>query len=214
MTEGRELYRSPNGDSWFLRCDTNGQAMVLHQANAPSGGKRTQIEIGAFLSRGGHGPEHQELLRLIGTLVEARPGAGQTRCTTIPTMRYRDARAAIGFLCEVFGFEKHAVYDGKDGAIAHAELTLGNGMVMLGSLVENEYGQNIAQPGELGGRETQSPYLVVSDADAVHARAVSAGFEMVLDIADQDFGGRAFTCRDPEGHLWNVGTYDPWAQTS
>lgn len=134
----------------------------------------------------------------------------QSRCTTIPTMRYRDAKAAIAFLCEVFGFEKHAVYEGENEAIAHAELALGNGMVMLGSLAENEYGRNIAQPDEIGGRETQSPYLVVADADAVHARAKAAGFEMVLDIADQDHGGRAFTCRDPGGHLWNVGTYDPW----
>ena len=135
----------------------------------------------------------------------------QNRCTTIPTMRYRDAKAAIAFLCDVFGFEKHAVYEGADGAVAHAELALGNGMVMLGSLADNEYGRNIAQPDEIGGRETQSPYLVVADADAVHTRAKAAGFEMVLDIADQDHGGRAFTCRDPGGHLWNVGTYDPWA---
>jgi uncharacterized glyoxalase superfamily protein PhnB len=85
-------------------------------------------------------------------------------------------------------------------------------MVMLGSIADNEYGRNIAQPDEVGGRETQSPYLVVADADAVHARAKAAGFEMVLDICDQDHGGRAFTCRDPEGHLWNIGTYDPWAQ--
>ena len=135
----------------------------------------------------------------------------QTRCTTIPTMRYRDARTAIGFLCDVFGFEKHAVYEGEDGTIGHAELTLGNGMIMLGSLADNEYGRNIAQPDEVGGQETQSPYLVVTDADAVHSRAKTAGFEMVLEIADQDHGGRAFTCRDPGGHLWNVGTYDPWA---
>ncbi len=84
-------------------------------------------------------------------------------------------------------------------------------MVMLGSLVDNEYGRHIAQPDEVGGRETQCPYLVVADADEVYARAKAAGFQMVLEIADQDHGGRAFTCRDPEGHLWNVGTYDPWA---
>ena len=136
------------------------------------------------------------------------------RCTTIPTMRYRDAKAAIEWLCKVFGFERHAVYEAGDGKIAHAELSLGNGMVMLGSIVENEYGRNIAQPSEVGGRETQSPYLVVADADAVYRRAREAGFEIVLDIKDEDFGGRGFTCRDPEGRLWNVGTYDPWAQRS
>ena len=214
MSERRELYRSSNGDFWFLSRDATGQAVVVHQANVPSGGRKTEIEIGAFLRSGGGGPEHQELLRLIGTLMEGSSSTRQTRCTTIPTMRYRDAKAAIGFLCEVFGFERHAVYEGQDGRIDHAELRLGNGMVMLGSLVDNEYGRNIAQPDEVGGRETQSPYLVVADADAVHARAKVAGFDMVLDIADQDHGGRAFTCRDPQGHLWNVGTYDPWVHGS
>ena len=86
-------------------------------------------------------------------------------------------------------------------------------MIMLGSIADNEYGRNIAQPDEFGGRETQCPYLVLADADDVYARARGAGFEMVMDIADQDHGGRAFTCRDPEGHLWNVGTYDPWAHS-
>jgi uncharacterized glyoxalase superfamily protein PhnB len=135
----------------------------------------------------------------------------EPRCTTIPTMRYRDAKAAIGSLCDVFGFSRHAVYEDGTGAVAHAELTLGNGMVMLGSVVVNEYGANIRQPDEVGGRETQSPYLVVADADAVYARAKDAGFEIVIDIKDEDYGGRGFTCRDREGHLWNVGTYDPWA---
>ena len=87
----------------------------------------------------------------------------------------------------------------------------GNGMVMLGSVVDNEYGRNICQPADIGEKETQAPYLVVADADAVYSRAQAAGFEIVVDIKDEDYGGRGFSCRDPEGHLWNVGTYDPWA---
>jgi len=64
-----ELYRSPNGDSWFLARDpANQQAFVVHEPNRPSGGQASQIEIGTFLRLGG-GPEHQALLRLIGTLV-------------------------------------------------------------------------------------------------------------------------------------------------
>ena len=135
----------------------------------------------------------------------------EARCTTIPTLRYRDAKAAIGYLCDVFGFQRHAVYEGEDGAVMHAELSLGNGMIMLGSATSTEYGQNIVQPVDAGGKETQSPYLVVADADAVYARAKAAGFEIMIDIKDEDYGGRGFTCRDPEKHLWNVGTYDPWA---
>ena len=96
----------------------------------------------------------------------------------------------------------------------HAELAFGNGMIMLGSVHRYRLWRNIRQPDEIGGKETQSPYLVVADADAVHARAKKAGFEMVIDIKDEDYGGRGFTCRDPEGHLWNVGTYDPWAHGS
>jgi uncharacterized glyoxalase superfamily protein PhnB len=135
----------------------------------------------------------------------------ETRCTTIPTLRYRDAKAAIAFLCDVFGFQRHAVYEGDGGSVMHAELVLGNGMIMLGSATDTEFGRNIVQPDAIGGKETQSPYLVVADADAVHARAKAARFEIVVDIKDEDYGGRGFSCRDPEKHLWNVGTYDPWA---
>jgi len=84
-------------------------------------------------------------------------------------------------------------------------------MVMLGSVVDNEYGRNICQPADVGGKETHAPYLVVANADAVYSRAKAAGFEIVVDIKDEDYGGRGFSCRDPEGHLWNVGTYEPWA---
>ena len=69
--EKRELYSSPNGDRWYLARDVDlGQVFIWHEPNPPSGGKATRIEVGAFLGRSGHGPEHQELLRLIGTLVE------------------------------------------------------------------------------------------------------------------------------------------------
>ena len=137
--------------------------------------------------------------------------ADARKCTTIPTLRYRDARAAIQYLCDVFGFQRHAVYEGEGGSVMHAELSLGNGMIMLGSATDSEYGQNIVQPEDAGGKETQCPYLVVTDADAVYARAKAARFEIVIDIKDEDYGGRGFSCRDPERHLWNVGTYDPWA---
>ena len=56
-----------------------------------------------------------------------------TRATVIPCLRYRNAPAAIEWLCSVFGFEKHLVVPNDDGTIAHAQLSFGNGMVMLGS---------------------------------------------------------------------------------
>jgi hypothetical protein len=68
--EMRELYRSPNGDRWYLARDVDlGQVFIRHEPNLPSGGKAADIEVGGFLSRAGQGPEHLELLRLIGTLV-------------------------------------------------------------------------------------------------------------------------------------------------
>jgi len=75
MSNRRELYRSPNGDCWFLgREPTNGRAFVIHQPNAPSGGKLSHIELTDFL-RLGDGPEQQALLRLIGGLVDVPPFA-------------------------------------------------------------------------------------------------------------------------------------------
>ena len=74
--EKRELYSSPNGDRWFLsREPATGRVFVGHEANLPSGCQVTEIDIGAFLSRGAHNPEHEALLRLIGTLIERDPGA-------------------------------------------------------------------------------------------------------------------------------------------
>lgn len=132
----------------------------------------------------------------------------------IPCLRYRDAPAAIEWLCTVFGFDKHLVVPGEGNTVAHAQLSLGGrGMVMLGSTShDTEFGRLTAQPGEVGGRETQSPYLVVPDADAVYARVKAAGGAILRDIQDEDYGGRGFTCRDLEGHVWSVGTYDPWAE--
>ena len=76
VAERRELYRSPNGDAWFIARDAvDGHGFVLHEANEPSGGHSSRIEIGTFLRMGAHGPEHQALLRLIGSLVEVPPYA-------------------------------------------------------------------------------------------------------------------------------------------
>lgn len=137
--------------------------------------------------------------------------AKPTRATVIPALRYRDAPRAIEWLCDTFGFERHLVVPNEDGTIAHAELSFGNGMIMLGSAVESDYGRLIRQPDEIGGFETQSAYVVTTDADEIHRRAKAAGAEIVLEIQDEEYGGRGFTCRDLEGHLWTFGTYDPWS---
>jgi len=138
--------------------------------------------------------------------------AMNTRATVIPCLRYRDAPNAIERLCSVLGFEKHLVVTNDDGTIAHAQLSFGNGMVMQASVakVVTEFGGLTRQPDENNGMETQSPYLVVVDADAVYHRAKAAGARIDIDIKNDDYGPRSFSCRDPEGHLWSVGSYDPW----
>ena len=134
--------------------------------------------------------------------------------TVIPCLRYRDAPAAIEWLCAAFGFEPHAVYPNADGGIAHAQLRSGaGGMIMLGSVTSeaSAWSRHLRQPDEVGGIETQSAYVVVADADVACARAKAGGAEIVIDVRDEDYGGRGFCCKDVEGHLWSFGTYDPWA---
>jgi uncharacterized glyoxalase superfamily protein PhnB len=137
--------------------------------------------------------------------------AKETTATIIPGFRYRDAPAAIAFLCRAFGFERHLVVPGENGTVIHAQLRFGNGMIMLASASgESEYGRMVGLP-ERGNTGGQSPYLIVADPDAHYAQAKAAGAEILLDIEDKEYGGRGYTCRDPEFYVWSFGSYDPWA---
>jgi hypothetical protein len=83
--ETRELYRSSSGDRWQLaRDDRSGRVFIIHEPNVPSGGRTSHIEIGPFLT-GGVGPEHQELLRLIGTLVSESADVQEAEKPETPT---------------------------------------------------------------------------------------------------------------------------------
>ncbi|MEZ5824565.1 MAG: STAS/SEC14 domain-containing protein [Geminicoccaceae bacterium] len=115
----------------------------------------------------------------------------------IPTFRYRDTRAMVDWLCVAFGFERKLVVDGDDGKVMHAQLSYGGGFVMLGSASENdpERGEHV--------------YVVVSDPDAHCARARREGAVIVDEVADQDYGGRLYSAKDPEGRIWHFGSYDP-----
>ena len=136
----------------------------------------------------------------------ARP----TTSTVIPCLRYRDAKAAIDWLCRAFGFERHAVYADGD-VVHHAELSFGNGLIMLGSATDTPFSKLQKLTSEVGGIGTQSAYLIVPDADAHHAQAIACGATVVLPLKTEDYGGRGYSCLDPEGNLWNFGTYDPWS---
>jgi uncharacterized glyoxalase superfamily protein PhnB len=130
----------------------------------------------------------------------------------IPSLRYRDAAAAIDFLCDGFGFERHAVYEGPKGSIAHAQLAYAGSMIMLGSASEEgDYDQWVRPPRTRDDVATQGIYVIVPDCDQHCARAEAKGAKIVRPPQDEDYGGRGYTCRDPEGHVWSFGTYDPWA---
>ncbi len=127
-----------------------------------------------------------------------------------PGLRYRDAPAAIAWLEKAFGFKAGLVVPGPDNTIAHAQLQLGAGMIMLGSMRDDAH--VLLSPKAVGGC-TQSVYVVVPEIDALLDRARKAGAEIFFGPVDTEYGSRDFGCRDPEGHVWNFGTYSPYTQT-
>jgi uncharacterized glyoxalase superfamily protein PhnB len=116
-----------------------------------------------------------------------------------PTLRYTDPAAAIRFLTAAFGLVEQFVSKDDDGAIAHAELSSGAGVVMLGSRRPDD-------PFDTGRAVL---YTVVDDPDAHHARAVAAGAKVVMPLTDQPYGSREYAALDPEGNVWSFGTYRP-----
>jgi uncharacterized glyoxalase superfamily protein PhnB len=135
---------------------------------------------------------------------------GQT-ITVIPSVLFRDANAGIEWLKTVLGFTEHVVYRTAEGVVEHAELLLGNGMLMVGTAGRNkETSAWMALPSELGGKNTGGAYLIVKDCTPVWERALAAGAEVMLPLRTMDYGGQAFTVSDMDGHLWSFGEYDPW----
>lgn len=120
--------------------------------------------------------------------------------TLYPVMRFDDAPKMIEFLKQAFGFEELAVHANEDGTIAHAELSYGPSILMLGSERADADGARAGQ-GHL--------YVAVDDPDAHLERARAAGAEVVTELHDTDYGSRDYAARDPEGNLWSFGTYRP-----
>ena len=113
--------------------------------------------------------------------------------TFYPTVRYRDADAAIAWLGSAFGFEPGGVYRDDAGRVVHADLWLDGAAIMIG------------EGDELGG-ET---YVAVDDLDGLYARVSTAGAEIERELADTDYGSREFAARDLSGRVWYFGTYRP-----
>jgi len=130
----------------------------------------------------------------------------------MPTVRYRDVPSAITWLCKAFGMSVHRMVAGENGAPRYAELKFGGNLLMIAPIEDTAFGKLMVQPDEIGGVETQICYLHVEDVAVHYARAKAAGAEIVLDIEDEANSGRGYSCRDPEGHVWNFGTYHPWVK--
>jgi uncharacterized glyoxalase superfamily protein PhnB len=127
----------------------------------------------------------------------------------MPLMRYRDLATAMTWLEQAFEFEKQIAVSDSDGDVIYGQMSYRGGLMMMGAVRDTDLDKLMRQPDEVGGVETQSCYLVVDDADAHYARAQEAGADIVLDIKSDGLGRRGYSCRDPEGHIWNFGTYNP-----
>jgi len=115
---------------------------------------------------------------------------------------YRDPWKALDFLERAFGFERTMVLSDAQGRLAHAQMSFGDGYIMVGA----EWAEFIASPASVGGKNTQSVHVQLQEGvDAHCARARAAGARIDQEPADQFYGDRTYRARDPEGHLWTFG---------
>jgi uncharacterized glyoxalase superfamily protein PhnB len=120
-----------------------------------------------------------------------------------PALRYKDGQAALRWLEEAFGFTRQVAHPNLDGSLAHAQMTHGAGMIMLGS-------GGKADPQNPWSTESLGVYVQVDDIDAHYARAKAADAEIVRELADTSYGAREYSAHDLDGHLRSFGTYNPW----
>jgi uncharacterized glyoxalase superfamily protein PhnB len=126
----------------------------------------------------------------------------EARSTIGPVIWYRDPKAAIAWLEAAFGFERRLVVEGDDGAIAHSELTLGDGYIM----VVGPPREKAVSPMQFGGRATQSVHVqLTTGVDEHYARARAAGAAITRELATQAYGDRVYVCTDIEDHPWSFG---------
>jgi uncharacterized glyoxalase superfamily protein PhnB len=126
-----------------------------------------------------------------------------------PVLRYKDAGAAIAWLNRAFGTEELQVIRNADGTIAHAELRLGSGIIMLNSARDDTFRSKT--PRELNA-VSQLNYVVLDDTDVHYERAKAAGAEILVDLHSTEYGSRDYAARDLEGNVWCFGTYSPFCE--
>ena len=125
-------------------------------------------------------------------------------------MQYRNATKAVDWLCAAFGFEEKNVFKDEAGAVTHAELQLGNAMIMISPRTNSSFGRMVKTPLEIGNFNTHALYVVVEDIEAHYQTAIENGATIMLELVEQSYGGKDYTCKDLEGYLWSFGTYNPW----
>jgi uncharacterized glyoxalase superfamily protein PhnB len=124
--------------------------------------------------------------------------------TVTPTLTVRDVEKAIGFYKRAFGAEELMRFLGPDEkSIMHAEIRIGNSIIMLG---EEHLEMGCHGPQSLGGTPV-GLYLYLEDADHIFTRAVSAGAKVDMPVADMFWGDRCGQLTDPFGHKWNLATH-------
>jgi PhnB protein len=137
---------------------------------------------------------------------ETKPKAiPETYRRVTPALVVRGADKAIQFYAEVFGATERTRFPGPDGTIAHAEIEIGDSVVM----VEDEspqMGTEAPPPGGLEGSPS-SLFIYVEDADATIERAVKLGAELRRPPEDQFYGDRDGSIVDPFGHAWTIATH-------
>ena len=123
--------------------------------------------------------------------------------TVSPYLAVEDAATAIDYYKKAFGATERVRMEAPDGKIGHAELEIGDSIVMLADPFPQA---STKPPHELGGTSA-GVFLYVEDVDAVVKRAVDAGASVTMEVADQFWGDRFGTVTDPFGHVWSVATH-------
>jgi len=120
-----------------------------------------------------------------------------------PYLALDDAAEAIEFYKKVFGAKERARMEAPGGKIGHAELEIGDSVVMLADAFPQS---TTRPPSELGGTSA-GVFLYVEDADAVVKQAADAGATITQEVADQFWGDRFGSVKDPFGHSWAIATH-------
>jgi uncharacterized glyoxalase superfamily protein PhnB len=127
---------------------------------------------------------------------------------------YQNLPKMIDWLCQAFGFQKQLIAFDESGSIAHAQLALGDSVVMVVPAGQGPFEDVLVRPDQIERIATQATYLLVDDIETRHARATESGAEVMFEMEFNNAAGRGYACRDPEGHIWLFGSYDPWRATT